>query len=299
MTEAKAGRIETEAKAGRIVLAATPLGNPGDASARLRDALATADVVAAEDTRRLRRLLADLGVTAPGRVVSFYDAVERERSKELVAHAMAGAVVLVVTDAGMPSVSDPGYRLVALAVERGVAVTVLPGPSAALAALAVSGLPVDRFCFEGFLPRKAGERATRLAELATEPRTMVFFEAPHRLAAMLSALVDGLGEERRAAVCRELTKTYEEVRRGSVGELAAWAADGVRGEITVVVAGADPTQLRRAAGLVDPAGWAAAVAADEAAGSDRRTAIADVARRAAVPRREVYDAVIRARSSRP
>ena len=291
--------IDSTAAAGRIVLAATPLGNPGDASARLLDALATADVVAAEDTRRLRRLVSDLGVVPTGRIVSFYDAVERERSEELVAQAEQGAVILVVSDAGMPTVSDPGFRLVALAVERGVQVTVLPGPSAVLTALALSGLPVDRFCFEGFLPRKGGERGTRIAELRDEPRTMVFFEAPHRLAAMLEALAAGLGADRGAAVCRELTKTYEEVRRGPLDELAIWAADGVRGEITVVVAGASLEERRASSGLVDEAGWTAAVRELEAEGEDRRTAIADVARRAGVPRRDVYDAVVRAKNAQP
>lgn len=289
--------VDVEAS-GRIVLAATPLGNPADASARLATALATADVVAAEDTRRTRRLAGDLGVTIAGRLVSFYDAVERERAVELVDSALEGAVVLVVTDAGMPSVSDPGYRLVALAVERGVPVTVLPGPSAVLAALAVSGLPVDRFCFEGFLPRKSGERASRIAELQSEPRTMVFFEAPHRLAAMLDALADGLGDDRPAVVCRELTKTYEEVRRGSLRELATWATDGVRGEITVVVSGASTDAVRAAAGLANPAEWIEAVEISEGEGLTRRDAIADVARRAGVPKREVYDAVVKRDPSR-
>ena len=242
------------------MLAATPLGNPGDASPRLVDALATADVVAAEDTRRTRRLAADLGVTMSGRVVSFYDAVERERSRELVDLAHAGRTILVVSDAGMPTVSDPGFRLVALAVEEGVAVTVLPGPSAVLAALAMSGLPVDRFCFEGFLPRKGGERSTRIAELADEPRTMVFFEAPHRLAAMLEALASGLGPDRRAAVCRELTKTYEEARRGTLGELAAVGArrrprrdhrGGLRGQRRAA-AGVERTRLRGGLGRGRP-----------------------------------------------
>lgn len=283
---------------GRIVLAATPLGNPADASARLASALATADIVAAEDTRRTRRLAADLSVTIAGRLVSFYDAVERERAVDLVDAALEGAVVLVVTDAGMPSVSDPGYRLVALAVERGVPVTVLPGPSAVLAALAVSGLPVDRFCFEGFLPRKAGERATRIAELQSEPRTMVFFEAPHRVAAMLDALADGLGDDRPAVVCRELTKTYEEVRRGSLRELAAWAADGLRGEITVVVSGATAGEVREAVGLATPSEWRTAVDTAEKEGMTRRDAIAEVARRAGVPKREVYDAVVKGNPSR-
>ncbi len=282
---------------GRIVLAATPLGNPDDASARLRTALETADVVAAEDTRRLRRLASDLGIAMSGRIVSFYDAVERERSQELVERAEQGATIVVVSDAGMPTISDPGYRLVALAIEHGVPVTVLPGPSAVLAALAVSGLAVDRFCFEGFLPRKAGERTTRIGDLRDERRTMVFFEAPHRLAATLEALADGLGAGRPAAVCRELTKTYEEVRRGPLGELAEWAAEGVRGEITVVVAGASDDELRAAAGLTSQEGWAAAVQAEESSGVDRRTAIADVAKRAGVPRRQVYDAVIRAKRS--
>jgi 16S rRNA (cytidine1402-2'-O)-methyltransferase len=285
--------------AGRIVLAATPLGNPGDASARLIDALTSFDVVAAEDTRRVRRLASDLGVSLPGRIVSFYDAVERERSEDLVAQAEGGAQILVVSDAGMPTVSDPGYRLVALAVERGVSVSVLPGPSAVLTALALSGLPVDRFCFEGFLPRKAGERGSRIQELRDEPRTMVFFEAPHRLSAMLDALVAGFGPDRSAAVCRELTKTYEEVRRGPLSELADWARDGVRGEITVVVDGVSLEQLRAASGLTDASGWVDAVRALEAEDVDRRSAIADVARRAGVPRREVYDAVIRAKSPQP
>ncbi len=278
---------------GRIVLAATPLGHPGDASTRLVAALADADVIAAEDTRRLRRLLTDLGVVTHARVVSCYDAVERQRAAELVEAAADGSVVLVVSDAGMPTVSDPGFRIVAAAIEAGVPVSVLPGPSAPLAALALSGLPVDRFCFEGFLPRKAGERATRIGELAVEPRTMVFFEAPHRLAAMLRALADGLGPSRPAAVCRELTKTYEEVRRGTLAELADWADAGVRGEITVVVAGADVEERRVAAGLDTAQGWIDAVAEEESTGVDRKSAIASVAKRAGVPRRDVYDAVVR------
>lgn len=283
---------------GRLVLAATPLGNVEDASPRLRAALAESDVVAAEDTRRVRRLASDLGVVIAARVVSFYDAVERERAEELVSAAAEGAVVLIVTDAGMPSVSDPGFRAVALAVERDVPVTVLPGPSAVLSALAVSGLPVDRFCFEGFLPRKGGERARRIAELAAEPRTMVFFEAPHRLAATVAALADGLGDDRPAAVCRELTKTYEEVRRGSLAELARWAAEGVRGEITLVVAGASEEERRAATGLLTESDWITAVSALEAEDRSRRDAIAEVARRAGVPKRRVYDAVVKGAAPR-
>jgi len=284
---------------GRVLLAATPLGNPGDASARLREALATADVIAAEDTRRAHRLLADLGITTNARMVSFFDSVERERSEELVAAALEGATVLVITDAGMPSVSDPGFRLVSRAVERGVVVSVLPGPSAVLTALAVSGLPVDRFCFEGFLPRRGGERATRLAELAAEPRTMVFFEAPHRIAAMVEDLVTAFGPDRHAAVCRELTKTYEEVRRGPLSDLAMWARGEVRGELTVVVAGASQEERRAAAGLVTAEDWVGAVAELECDGQTRKDAIAQVAKSAGVPRRDVYDAVVQAKHAQP
>jgi 16S rRNA (cytidine1402-2'-O)-methyltransferase len=194
--------------------------------------------VAAEDTRRLRRLCRDLGVEPPGSVVSFHEHNESARSAELVDRLRHGDRVLVVTDAGMPSVSDPGYRLVRAAVDAGTRVTGVPGPSAVLLALAVSGLPVDRFCFEGFPPRKEGERARLLAALAAEPRTMVFFEAPHRLGRTLSAMAEAFGPERPAAVCRELTKTHEEVRRGGLGELAAWAEGGVLGEVTLVVGGA-------------------------------------------------------------
>jgi len=223
--------------------------------------------------------------------VSFFEGNERQRIDELVAALTDGQTVVVVTDAGMPSVSDPGYRLVAAAVEAGVRVTAVPGPSAVLTALAVSGLPVDRFCFEGFLPRKPGERSRVLAELARERRTMVFFEAPHRLAASLVAIAEAFGADRRTVVCRELTKTYEEVRRGGAAELAEWAADGVRGEITIVVDGAPQT-----AAELTPVQLAAEVAADEAAGTPRKQAIADVAKRYGVPKRTVYDAVVGART---
>ncbi|MEO5982452.1 MAG: 16S rRNA (cytidine(1402)-2'-O)-methyltransferase [Pedococcus sp.] len=228
------------AQAGVLVLAATPIGDPRDAAPRLAQEITDADVVAAEDTRRLRRLCADLGVTPGGSVLSYHEHNEAARTPALVERLRAGERVVVVTDAGMPSVSDPGYRLVDAAVAAGIRVTCVPGPSAVLMALAVSGLPVDRFCFEGFLPRKGGERARILAALAEERRTMVFFEAPHRIEVSLRAMADAWGADRRGAVCRELTKTYEEVRRGGLGELADWAGEGVRGEITVVVAGATP-----------------------------------------------------------
>ena len=265
---------------GVLVVAGTPIGDPGDASPRLRAELAGADVVAAEDTRRTRRLADDLGVTMRGRIVSYYDAVERQRLPELLAALEAGQRVVLVTDAGMPSVSDPGYRLVAAAVEAGIAVTAVPGPSAVLTALALSALPVDRFAFEGFPPRKAGERARTLAALATDPRTLVFFEAPHRIADTLAAMAEAFGADRPAAVCRELTKTYEEVRRGPLGELAAWAAQGLRGEITVVVQGA-------------PAGTAPAATAE--GGDPRKAALAAVAAAYGLDRKAVYDALVAAK----
>ncbi|MCB0893817.1 MAG: 16S rRNA (cytidine(1402)-2'-O)-methyltransferase [Nocardioides sp.] len=272
---------------GVLVLAATPIGRSADAPPRLAEELATADVVAAEDTRRLKRLTSDLGVTVIGRIVSYFEGNESARTPVLLESLLEGRRVLLVTDAGMPSVSDPGYRLVAAAVEHDVTVTAVPGPSAVLTALAVSGLPVDRFCFEGFLPRKAGERGRRLADLADEQRTLVFFEAPHRTEAALAALAEAFGGDRPAAVCRELTKTHEEVRRGPLADLVAWAADGVRGEVTLVVQGAPP----RAAVDDDPASLLAAVADLEAAGSTRKDAIAQVARLAGVPKREVYQLV--------
>ncbi|MDR3034753.1 MAG: 16S rRNA (cytidine(1402)-2'-O)-methyltransferase, partial [Kitasatospora sp.] len=205
---------------GVLVLAGTPIGDVEDAPPRLRAELAGADVIAAEDTRRLRRLTQALGVTPTGRVVSYFEGNEVGRTPELVAALQGGARVLLVTDAGRPSVSDPGYRLVDAAVAAGIKVTAVPGPSAVLTALALSALPVDRFTFEGFLPRKAGDRSRQLAQVAAEPRTMVFFEAPHRIAETLEAMAAAFGADRPAAVCRELTKTYEEVRRGPLGELA-------------------------------------------------------------------------------
>ncbi|WP_107770968.1 16S rRNA (cytidine(1402)-2'-O)-methyltransferase [Nocardioides sediminis] len=272
---------------GVLVLAATPIGQYGDAPPRLAEELTGADVVAAEDTRRLKRLTSDLGITLGGRVVSYFEGNESARTPLLLEALLAGERVVLVTDAGMPSVSDPGYRLVAAAVEHDVRVTAVPGPSAVLTALAVSGLPVDRFCFEGFLPRKAGERSRRLAALAREERTMVFFEAPHRTEAALVAMAEALGGDRPAAVCRELTKTHEEVRRGPLAELVGWAGDGVRGEVTIVVQGAAPAAEVGS----DPDALRAAVADEEAAGATRKEAIADVARRAGLPKREVYAAV--------
>ncbi|WP_326582204.1 16S rRNA (cytidine(1402)-2'-O)-methyltransferase [Streptomyces sp. NBC_00481] len=280
---------------GILVLAGTPIGDVADAPPRLAEELRGADVVAAEDTRRLRRLTQALDVQPGGRIVSYFEGNEAARTPELVEALVGGARVLLVTDAGMPSVSDPGYRLVAAAVEKDIRVTAVPGPSAVLTALALSGLPVDRFCFEGFLPRKAGERLGRLREVAEERRTLVYFEAPHRLDATLAAMAEAFGTGRRAAVCRELTKTYEEVRRGPLGELAEWAAAGVRGEITVVVEGAPEKGPKE----LDAAELVRRVRVREEAGEPRKEAIAAVAVEAGVPKREVFDAVVAAKRAAP
>ncbi len=274
---------------GRLLLGATPLGQPADASKRLVAALADADVVAAEDTRRVRALAASLQVTIGGRVVSLFDQNEAARVPALVADVAAGSTVLVVSDAGMPLINDPGYRLVSACIDAGLPVHCLPGPSAVTTALAVSGLPSDRFCFEGFAPRKQSARRTWLAGLAGEARTAVFFESPRRLAQCLDDAVEQLGEHRRAVVCRELTKTHEEVRRGSLGELAAWAAGGVLGEVTVVLAGATPVAdldslVAEVLSLVDEGmrvKGACAAVIDANPGSPSR--------------RELYEAVLRAR----
>ncbi|GAA2680523.1 MULTISPECIES: 16S rRNA (cytidine(1402)-2'-O)-methyltransferase [Actinosynnema] len=271
---------------GRLVLAATPLGDIRDASPKLVEALRTADVIAAEDTRRLRSLVAALDVTPPGRVVSFYDQVETSRLPGLLESLRGGATVVLVTDAGMPSVSDPGFRITAACVTEGITVTCVPGPSAVTTALAVSGLPSDRFCFEGFPPRKQGERQRWFAGLAAEQRTCVFFESPHRLAATLADAAEVLGGERRAAVCRELTKTYEEVRRGGLAELAAWAEEGVRGEITVVLEGAEPAEAPSVEVLVER------VLELVAGGERMKAAAAAVAEAAGVSKKALYDAAV-------
>ncbi|WP_194838714.1 16S rRNA (cytidine(1402)-2'-O)-methyltransferase [Nocardia sp. XZ_19_369] len=273
---------------GRLVLAATPMGDIGDASQRLRDALGSADIVAAEDTRRTKSLAKALGVEITGRVISFYDHVEVAKIPALLADIEAGRTVLLVTDAGMPSVSDPGYRLVAACAERDLPVTCLPGPSAVTTALALSALPVERFCFDGFAPRKGGQRREWLRTLATESRACVFFEAPHRLADCLADAVTVLGPDRRAAVCRELTKTYEEVIRGTLAEVAAWAVDGARGEITVVLEGAQPKSA-------DPVDLVDEVEALTAEGIRLKDACAQIAGQNGVSRNELYDAVLVAR----
>ena len=274
---------------GVLVLAGTPIGELRDAPPRLAAELEGADVVAAEDTRRLRRLVAGLGIRLRGEVVSYHEHNEATRTADLVQRLRGGARVVLVTDAGMPSVSDPGFRLVSEAAAAGVRVTAVPGPSAVLTALAVSGLPVDRFCFEGFPQRKAGERGRMLSALATEARTMVFFEAPHRLGATLSAMALAFGDTRAAAVCRELTKTYEEVRRGPLRELVAWAEAGeVLGEITVVVAGADP-----ATSAVSADRALAMVRERVAEGARTKDACREVAALTGGSARALYDAAVR------
>jgi 16S rRNA (cytidine1402-2'-O)-methyltransferase len=287
------GQVTDHEAAGLLLLAATPLGNAEDASARLVAALQECDVIAAEDTRKLRALTSRLGIEPRGQILSFYEGNESARVPELIERARGGARVLVVTDAGMPSVSDPGFRLVREANDAGIRVTCLPGPSAVLAALVLSGLPVARFAFEGFLPRKAGERRRRLESLATEERTMVFFEAPHRLEASLADMVHAFSGGREAAVCRELTKVHEEVIRGPLSDLHAWAAGEVRGEITVVVDGASSDDVRAAAGLTTDEQIAAAVNEVIAQGVSRKDAVAQVASEAGLPKRRVYDVSLR------
>jgi 16S rRNA (cytidine1402-2'-O)-methyltransferase len=273
---------------GRLLLGATPLGQPSDASPRLIKALGDAEVVAAEDTRRVRTLAKTLGVAITGRVVSMFDQVEAARVPALVDEIKAGATVLVVSDAGMPLISDPGYRMVVACVEAGIPVTCLPGPSAVTTALAVSGLPSEKFCFEGFAPRKSGARKTWLASLADERRTCVFFESPRRLAACLLDAVEQLGGRRPAVICRELTKVHEEVVRGSLEELAAWAADGVLGEVTVVLAGASP-----AADIPSLVARVQDLVADGVRVKDACTEVA--AAHPGVRSRQLYDAVLRSR----
>ena len=225
-----------------LILGATPIGNLGDVSTRLRATLETVDVIACEDTRTTAHLLSALGITHRPALIALHEHNERDESARVVERARE-TDVLVLTDAGMPAVSDPGYRVVTAAIAAGVAVTCLPGPSAVLMALALSGLATDRFAFDGFLPRKGAERRALFAEVARETRTLIFFESPHRIAEALADARDVLGAERQAAVCRELTKMHEEIRRGTLGELTAWAAEGVRGEMVIVVAGAEPANI--------------------------------------------------------
>lgn len=276
---------------GVLILAATPIGSSRDASESLRDLLEGADIVAAEDTRRAVTLLRRLQITANGKLVSYFEGNEEERTPELVAAARDGAKVALITDAGMPSVSDPGYRLVNAFLDAGLRVTALPGPSAVLTALAVSGLPVDRFCFEGFLPRKQGERRRRLDDLANEPRTMVFFEAPHRMDDFLVDAAAALGADRRVAVCRELTKPHEEVFRGTIADAQAWAEEGVRGEVTLVVSGATVE-------AASPEEALALVQARIADGMKLSAAVTEVAGITGTRRKDLYAAALAAKEER-
>ncbi len=277
-----------------LVVAGVPIGNVADATARLADLLRTADLIAAEDTRRLRRLARDLGVTLSAPVISCFEANEARRAAEIAVALGDGATVALVTDAGMPAVSDPGARVVAAAVLAGAVVTVVPGPSALTSALAVSGLPAERVAFEGFLPRTGAQRRRRAAELAGEARTIVLYEAPHRIAASLLDLAGALGPDRPAVLCRELTKTYEEILRGTLGELAALAGSReLRGELTLVIAPAtDPPPGEPPADL----DLVRDVAAEQDAGASRAEATTAVARRHGVARRVVFDALVRAKA---
>ncbi len=271
-----------------LILAAIPLGNPGDATTRLKEAIASAEFIAAEDSRRFGRLCAELGVHYEAKVYSFFEGNENERLEPLLEILTSGKDLLVVTDAGMPGISDPGYRLTREAIARDIPIRVLPGPSAVTTALLFSGLPTDRFCFEGFLPRTSGARITALEKLAREERTMIFFEAPHRLLESLQDIQSVLGDDRLGAICREMTKTYEETIRGSIAELTLWAKDHeVLGEITLVIAGFDASQvIHTSADLVEM------VLAREGQGESRKEAIAEVAKVTGIAKREVFDVMV-------
>jgi 16S rRNA (cytidine1402-2'-O)-methyltransferase len=271
-----------------LILAATPLGNPLDASPRLIKAIESADVIAAEDSRRFHRLASDIKATFSAKVISFFDGNESDRTLEILELLHAGKEVLVVSDAGMPTVSDPGFRLMRDAIAQNLPVSVIPGPSAPTMALALSGLPTDRFTFEGFLPRTLGPRQSAFENLRFEERTMIFFEAPHRLEESLSDAVAILGSERKAAICREMTKTYEETIRGGLGELLEWAQKSeVLGEITLVIAGAELGSAEKTS-----EDMVARVREFETAGMDRKSAIATVAKEFDLPKRIVYAAVV-------
>ena len=271
-----------------LILAATPLGNPGDASPRLKSAIENASIIAAEDSRRFHRLCADIEVTFTARVLSFFEGNEIDRTRELILELKSGATVLVVSDAGMPTISDPGFRLMRDAIAEGIEVSVIPGPSAVTMSVALSGLPTDRFSFEGFPPRTAGARIATFEKLRFEERTMVFFEAPHRLADSLVDAVTVFGADRLGAICREMTKRYEETIRGNLGELSAWASTNeVLGEITLVIAGAATDSASLTA-----ADMVGRVREFEAAGMDRKSAIATVAEEFGIAKRLVYAAVV-------
>ena len=271
-----------------LILAATPLGNPGDASPRLRAAIESASIIAAEDSRRFHRLCSDIEVTFSARVLSFFEGNEEDRTRELLGELQSGASVLVVSDAGMPTISDPGFRLMRDAIQCGIKVQVIPGPSAVTMAVALSGLPTGRFTFEGFPPRASGARLASFEKLRHEERTMVFFEAPHRIGDSLGDAVAVFGAQRRAAICREMTKRYEETIRGTLAELSSWVdSNEVLGEITLVVEGASTDSAAMSADEM-----VARVREFEGAGMDRKAAIASVAQEFGIAKRLVYAAVV-------
>ena len=275
-----------------LILAATPLGNPADASDSLKSAIVNAKFIAAEDSRKLSRLCSDLNIRHNAKVISFFEGNESERIGELTEILNTGEDLLVVTDAGMPGISDPGYRLIRAAIENNIQVKVIPGPSAVTTALLLSGLPSDRFCFEGFLPRTSGARISALEELATEERTMIFFEAPHRILESLEDVEKVFGGNRSGAICREITKTYEEVVRGSISELVAWAkSKEILGEITLVIGGFVANKNLSAEELIKE------VLKFEAAGISRKEAIAEVAKVTGVAKRDVFNAMVEHKSS--
>ena len=276
-----------------LILACAPLGNPGDATTRLREVIVSAKFIAAEDSRKLTRLAHDLGVVYTGKVISYFEGNESERLDQLTEILESGEDLLVITDAGAPGVSDPGYRLIRVAIEKNIEIKVLPGPSAPVTALLLSGAPTDRFCFEGFTPRTSGTRKAWFEDLAEEERTIIFFEAPHRLKESLLDACDVFGNERMGAICREMTKTYEETIRGTLGELLAWSTDReILGEITAVLHGFDAsTNSYSGDELVSM------VLARESAGESRKDAISAVAKQLDLPKRQVFDALVAHKSA--
>ena len=276
-----------------LILACAPLGNPGDATTRLREVITSAKFIAAEDSRKLTRLAHDLGIVYTGRVISYFEGNESERLDQLTEILESGEDLLVITDAGAPGVSDPGYRLIRAAIEKNIEIKVLPGPSAPVTALLLSGAPTDRFCFEGFTPRTSSTRKAWFEDLAEEERTIIFFEAPHRLKESLFDACEVFGVNRLGAICREMTKTYEETIRGTLGELLAWSTDReILGEITIVLHGFDAsTKSYSGDELVN------LVLERESAGMSRKDAIGIVAKQLDLPKRQVFDALVAHKSA--
>ena len=274
---------------GQLILAATPLGNILDASPRLKETLEQADLIAAEDTRRAKRLFADLNLEIKAPVISLFEENEIEKIPDIIEKLKSGLKVVVISDAGTPAISDPGYRLVTKAIEENISITVIPGPSAVLSALVLSGLPTDRFSFEGFIARKGKERIEILNNLNTQSRTMVIFESPRRTLQTLQDIQEIVGDDRKAAVVREISKTYEEVIRGSLKELVTWAnSKEVLGEITLVIAGVENTGKKE---VDDQA--IAEVKQLIAAGSSFKDAVQEVSTQRGLSRRELYEASLR------